>query len=136
MEKRLIVYLNDEPIQKFYVKAKHTLGDIQNHFKKKGYDVSIYNGETPLVPYDFDKITDGKIILTRPKILTGIRGVDLTILSDLDDRDLFNFCLSNKEASDICRDENFWRSRFYQRYGQLFDNDPEFVDKIKPKDVN
>ena len=63
--------------------------------------------------------------------LTGNRDADLIILNNLNDRDLFNFCLSNKKAADLCRNENFWRNRFYQRYGKLFDNDQEFIDKIK-----
>lgn len=52
-------------------------------------------------------------------VLAGIRDVNLEILSKLDDdRDLFNFCLANKESSKLCQDQNFWRKRFEKKFGK------------------
>lgn len=51
------------------------------------------------------------------KILTGNRDPDLLILSNLDDRDLFHFCLSNKYAAKLCNNEDFWRNRLIMRHG-------------------
>jgi hypothetical protein len=67
----------------------------------------------------------------RKRILSGIRDLDLEILNNLEDKDLFNFCLSNVEAGELCRDDNFWRKRFYKRYISLFYDDQEFIEKIK-----
>lgn len=49
--------------------------------------------------------------------LTSIRDIDLKILSELNDRDLFQFCLVNKNANELCRNEHFWRNRFVNRFG-------------------
>lgn len=57
--------------------------------------------------------------------LTSIRDLDLKILSELDDRDLISFCLSNKLANNLCQDENFWRNRFINKFGNK-------VTKYKP----
>jgi hypothetical protein len=54
--------------------------------------------------------------------LTGIKDVDLKILSELNDKDLFSFCLVDKHANRLCKDENFWRNRFFVRFGQNVDN--------------
>ncbi len=31
---------------------------------------------------------------------------------------MFNYCLTNKYAASLCRNEHFWRNRFVQKYGQ------------------
>jgi hypothetical protein len=51
------------------------------------------------------------------KTLTGIKDVDLLILSQIDDKTLYNFCKVDKYAQKLCLDENFWKNRFIQRYG-------------------
>lgn len=51
-------------------------------------------------------------------ILTGNRDPDLVILSNLDDRSLFNFCLTNKSANQLCKRESFWMNRFIKKFGQ------------------
>ncbi len=51
--------------------------------------------------------------------LSGIKDVDLKILSELNDRDLFSFCLADKAVNKMCKDEHFWRNRFVSRFGQL-----------------
>ncbi len=53
------------------------------------------------------------------KGLSGIKDVDLKILSELNDRDLFSFCLVDKTVNKMCKDENFWRNRFVSRFGQI-----------------
>jgi hypothetical protein len=50
--------------------------------------------------------------------LSGIKDVDLKILSELDDRDLFSFCLADKFVNQMCKNEHFWRSRFVKRFGK------------------
>jgi hypothetical protein len=49
-------------------------------------------------------------------MFTGNKDVDLKILAELDDRNVFNFCLSNKYLSKICKDEIFWKSRTMRKY--------------------
>jgi hypothetical protein len=56
-----------------------------------------------------------------PKIernLTGNKDVDLKILSYVDDRTLFNYCITDEYAAKICRDDSFWRNRFIQNFGE------------------
>ncbi len=45
------------------------------------------------------------------KSLSKIRDVDLKILSELDDRDLLNYCKTHKYGSELCNNEDFWRNR-------------------------
>ena len=52
-------------------------------------------------------------------ILTGNRDADLLILKRLDDKALFNFCISdpkNKYLKYICNDSNFWKNRLFSKY--------------------
>jgi hypothetical protein len=60
-------------------------------------------------------------------ILTRKKDVDLIILSNLDDKTLFNFCISNPKdeyLKKLCGDESFWRNR-------LKNNFPEFKTEKK-----
>lgn len=50
------------------------------------------------------------------KGLSGIKDVDLKILTELNDRDLFSFCLADKHVNQMCKDEHFWRNRFVSRF--------------------
>lgn len=45
-----------------------------------------------------------------------IRDSDLIILEKLNDRDLFNFCLSNKSSRKLCSYEPFWMNRLMEKY--------------------
>jgi hypothetical protein len=47
---------------------------------------------------------------------TQLRDTDLQILSDLDDKSLFNICLTNKYLNNMCKNEDFWRNRFTQKF--------------------
>ena len=58
-----------------------------------------------------------KIKIKSNKML-GIKDVDLKILSELNDKDLLNACLTNQYANRICKDEHFWRDRFLKTFGQ------------------
>lgn len=61
-------------------------------------------------PVSFSQITQA---------MTGNKMADLRILSELEDRDLLNFCLLGEKNADIrnlCNDAQFWRSRFIAKY--------------------
>lgn len=62
--------------------------------------------------------------MEQERFLSKIPDVDLIILMDLDDRDLFNLCLTNTYTRDLCRNEDFWRNRSTLKYH----------DKLKYKD--
>lgn len=51
----------------------------------------------------------------------------MKILSELNDRDLISFCLTNKSANNLCQDEFFWRNRFINKFGNE-------VTKYKPSE--
>ena len=52
------------------------------------------------------------------KGFSGIADVDLKILENLDDKNLFQACSVNKELFRICNKEpSFWRNRFIKKYG-------------------
>ena len=48
--------------------------------------------------------------------LTGIRDLNLRMLEDFDDETLFNYCITNKAASELCNNEIFWQRRFMQKF--------------------
>lgn len=59
-------------------------------------------------------------------MLSQIKDVDLKILSELDDKDLFSFCklnIENKYVYKLCNDENFWRQRTFTKFGRVKKND-------------
>lgn len=75
------------------------------------------------------------------KILSGIKDLDLEILSRFEDKELFNFCLSqskNKYVYKLCNDENFWRRRFLNKYGKikLGKEIKDIPDIVEEKDPN
>ena len=51
--------------------------------------------------------------------LTGIKDVDLKILSELDDKSLLNFCQTSKYGNQLCQNEIFWINRIDRRYPYL-----------------
>ena len=52
------------------------------------------------------------------KGFSGIADVDLKILENLEDKDLFQACSVNKELFRICNKEpSFWKNRFVKKYG-------------------
>lgn len=59
--------------------------------------------------------------------LSGRKDVDLLILSRLSDRELFNYCLTDKYAYSLCADESFWMNRFISTFGN---------EKMKFKSAN
>jgi ankyrin repeat protein len=50
------------------------------------------------------------------KTLSGIKDVDLKILSELDDETLLNFCITSQYGKQLCKDESFWRNRLIKQY--------------------
>lgn len=51
-------------------------------------------------------------------VLTGLKDLNLTIMMELDDRDLLSLCSTNKEIYNLCNNETFWRKRFIKRFGK------------------
>ncbi len=58
---------------------------------------------------------------------TYCKDVDLMIIMELDDKSLFNFCLTSKRGNNLC-DENFWRNRLWKYYSKIY---PEEGQKWK-----
>jgi len=50
--------------------------------------------------------------------MTGIKDLDLEILMNLPDRDLLNYCSTNKDIYNMCNNDMFWRKRFIKRFGE------------------
>ena len=53
---------------------------------------------------------------------TGIKDVDRLILNELDDRSLLTICQTNKYFKNLCKDDEFWRRRYYSKFGQHLEN--------------
>lgn len=49
--------------------------------------------------------------------LTKIKDVDMLILQKMDDETLFNFCSTSRYGAELCRNENFWQKRLFERFG-------------------
>ena len=61
---------------------------------------------------------------------TQIRDVDLKIFSELDDISLLRVYSVNRNVRNhVCKDENFWRNRFFSKYGDV----ATIVVKYKPE---
>ena len=45
-----------------------------------------------------------------------IKDLNYKILNQLDDRPLVNYCSTNKEAHELCMNNNFWRDRFITKF--------------------
>lgn len=54
--------------------------------------------------------------------MTTVKDVDYIIMSEMNDRDLLNFCKTNKYSSEICRNEIFWKKRTFLNYGEVEKN--------------
>jgi len=54
--------------------------------------------------------------------MTTVKDVDYMLMSEMNDRDLLNFCKTNKYSSEICRNENFWKKRTFVNYGEVEKN--------------
>jgi len=50
-------------------------------------------------------------------MLTGNKDTDYIILSKTEDVDLLSYCKTNKLAQKICNNDNFWKQRFQDKYG-------------------
>jgi hypothetical protein len=63
------------------------------------------------------------------------RDVDFKILSELNDKDLFSVCLTNKYANNLCKDEIFWKNRFTSKIGNKTEIGKLLI-KYKPTNRN
>lgn len=77
----------------------------------------LQNTKISLPPLSTSKSTHSSASSPSSKTLTEVKDVDLLILSELDDRDLFNMCLVNKYANKLCQNEDFWKNRFMTKFG-------------------
>ncbi len=53
-------------------------------------------------------------------MLTGNKDTEYIVLSNLDDRTLFNYCQTDKSAKKICSNDAFWKSRFTYKFGEKY----------------
>ena len=60
--------------------------------------------------------------------MLGLKELDRMILSNLDDKDLVNYCRTNKAMNKICNDQTFWFNRLQSRFPQI---DLEVMRKVK-----
>jgi ankyrin repeat protein len=49
-------------------------------------------------------------------MLTNVKNLDFKLLNQLDDRSLVNVCLTNKQAKEICDDQDFWLQRILIKF--------------------
>lgn len=68
----------------------------------------------------------------KTKTLTGIKDVDLLIMSELSDKELGKFCQLNSYTKGLCKDDNFWRRRTLKRFTQVLKEET----LIKNKEAN
>ena len=61
---------------------------------------------------------------------TGIKDIDYKILNELDDNSLINFCKTNKFATKLCNDDEFWKRRIYH----IFKYNVDEILKIKTEE--
>ena len=139
MEKIILVIVDNVPTLNIAIKKEETIGSLKELLHNSISNYSSYKIEMFLHPtaelkvwdtnmYDnltlqsvWQSMENSSIVLTKSsshKTLTGIKDVDLLILSQMDDKTLYNFCKVNKSARKLCSDENFWKNRLIQKYGQ------------------
>lgn len=77
---------------------------------------SFPGSKSVLYELEDDNITSDASPISQIPGLTGIRDLDVKILMDVPDEDLYNLCRTNEYFSEICRDDAFWRERFLIKY--------------------
>jgi hypothetical protein len=69
--------------------------------------------------YQTEKIKARKLKAQKASFkFTGVKDTDFLILSQLEDRDLFNVCKLNAYTQELCNDQSFWRKRFISKFGE------------------
>jgi len=66
---------------------------------------------------------------------TGIRDVDLEILSKLDDSELGKMCSTDKYFRNLCKNDDFWRNRTIKRFGRYLGTVEEINDFRKKVNI-
>lgn len=56
---------------------------------------------------------------TMESSLTGHKDTDLIILSELDDKDLINYCTADVYANNLCNTSDFWKNKTVEKYGNI-----------------
>ena len=56
------------------------------------------------------------------QLLTGIPEIDIKIINELTNKDLFRFCQVNKYARELCQTDYLWQVRIASRYGEIDEN--------------
>ncbi len=134
--KNLTVYVDNVPTFIAPLMKTSKVGDIKQYFKSlypkhtirmfinKATELGVFNTDQ----YDsmdissvWNQIHKGTVILRvgQKQGLTGIRDIDMMILSNLSDEDVLNACLTSKEVYAVCKNDGFWRNRFLQRFGPV-----------------
>ena len=54
--------------------------------------------------------------VVKQQTFTGIKDVDLLILKELDDEDLFSLCQVDKYINNLCNNESFWLNKLLKKY--------------------
>ena len=57
-------------------------------------------------------------------MISGHKDTDLIILSKMDYKTLLSFCkIENRYVQKLCNDENFWRERVKEKFGNIKKNE-------------
>lgn len=137
--KKVWVIVDKKPIFEITINENTSLKDLMNTSNKflknrgiitENYSVFLNLNNSEQVPsyvlkdskyhyYKiFDEIVEGEALISYNKVFTGNKNLDLIILGNLDDKDLFNVCIVNKYANNLCQNELFWKNRFIQKFGR------------------
>ena len=88
----------------------------------------VVKGKKKVIPKNISKTTVSslpplskikKSIEEKKRTLSGVKDVDLIILSNLNDKDLFSLCMVDKYTNNLCKIESFWMNRFINRFGDM-----------------
>ena len=134
---------------KTYPKVDFTIGKLKQSINTWLKNQNIYNYSLVLLLGDDQKIGDevfnsnrydqfnlmnqegingSKLYIIKQYNLTGLKEIDLMILSNLEDQDLVSYCRTNNEAKQICNDQTFWLNRLRSRFPQI---DLELMKEVK-----
>ena len=151
MEKDILVHLNSTPVEYLTVQETNTILSIKKYLQKyENVKVQMYiNDKNELKVFDtnqYDNITlesvwkkmqDSTIFLSSYiQNLTGNKDVDMKILNELNDVDLYNFCLTSKKSN--VSNEAFWMYRTREKYPDVvkYFKDYSLIDVLNIEILN